>query len=241
MAQASRLRIRIAAIFASCVADPQRNTALRIMSYRNLLALLGIVLGCDFLILAIAHWRSAHRAFGKRPDGSLPVWSWLLFFPLLIYTLAVWHLLRLVTREPAQSSITKDLVVGRRLLASEFNDEFDNYIDLTAEFSEPPRIRRSPAYRSFPILDGAAPTPEALWQAVAGLKQGRTYVHCAQGHGRTGLFALAVLLDSGAVRTIEDGLRMLTAIRPGIRLNRAQYRCIQDYAENACRSAEAKT
>jgi hypothetical protein len=227
------------------------------MSYRYLLTLLGVALialgsierswwlvavwlGFDILVLGIAHWRGAHRVFGKRPDGSLPLWSWFLFFPLLVCTTAVWHLLRLVGREPAQSVVTKDLVIGRRLLASEFNGGFDNYIDLTAEFPEPPVIRRLPAYRSFPILDGAAPTPEALRRAVAILKPGRTYIHCAQGHGRTGLFALAMLLNSGSVRTIEDGLQMLMAVRPGIRLNRTQFRCIQNHAGNVHQVGQAK-
>ena len=33
---------------------------------------------------------------------------------------------------------------------------FENVVDLTAEFSEPPAIRSSPSYRSFPILDGSS-------------------------------------------------------------------------------------
>jgi len=218
------------------------------MSYRHLLTLLGVTLvalglvergwfliaawlGCGFLILGAAHGRGAHRVFGKRADGHLPLWSWLVFFPLHIYTITVWHLIRLFSREPACGVVTEDLVVGRRLLASEFDDEFDNYVDLTAEFSEPAAIRGSPSYRSFPILDGAAPRPEALRSAVAALRPGRTFVHCAQGHGRTGLFALAVLLNSGAAGSVEDGLQMLRTVRPGIRLNRDQQRCIQLYAK----------
>jgi len=218
------------------------------MSYRHLLTLLGVVLivlgliesgwflaavwlGCDFLILGVAHGRGSHRVFGKRPDGSLPMWSWLLFFPLLIYTTAVWHFVRLFSREPAHSVVTEQLVIGRRLLALELDGEFANYVDLTAEFSEPSAIRHSSSYRSFPILDGAAPTPEALRAVVASLWPGRTFIHCAQGHGRTGLFALAVLLSSGVARSVEDGLRMLSAVRPGIRLSRDQRRCIQLYAK----------
>lgn len=219
------------------------------MSSRHLLTLLGIGLivlgviergwllvavwlGCDFLILGVAHGRGSHHVFGKRRDGSLPMWSWLLFFPLLIYTTAIWHLVRLFSREPAHSVVTEELVVGRRLLAFELDGEFENYVDLTAEFSEPSVVRQSPSYCSFPILDGAAPKPEELRAAVARLRPGRTFIHCAQGHGRTGLFALAVLLSSGFARSVEDGLRMLSAVRPGIRLSRDQHRCIQMYAKD---------
>jgi hypothetical protein len=220
------------------------------MSHRHLLTLLGVALialgliecgwflvavwlGCDFLVLGIAHGLNFHRVFGKQPDGRLPMWSWLLFFPLLIYTTAVWHFLRLFSREPAHNVVTEQLVVGRRLLAFELDGEFANYVDLTAEFSEPSAIRKSPSYRSFPILDGAAPRPEILRVAVASLRPGRTFIHCAQGHGRTGLFALAVLLSSGVARSVEDGLRMLTTVRPAIRLSRDQRRCIQMYANDA--------
>src|SRR5437764_633972 len=90
------------------------------MSYRHLLTLLGVVLvvlglvergwllvaiwlGCDFLVLGVAHGRGLHRVFGKRADGTLPLWSWLAFLPLLIYTTVVWHLIRLFSREPARN------------------------------------------------------------------------------------------------------------------------------------------
>jgi hypothetical protein len=189
-------------------------------------------LGCDFLILGIAHGRGSHRVFGKKGDGTLPLWSWLVFFPFLIYTMVVWHFIRVFSREPTHNVVTEQLSVGRRLLASELEGEFDNVVDLAAEFPEPCSIRRSPSYWSFPILDGGAPTPEALRSAIAALRPGRTFVHCAQGHGRTGLFALAVLLTSGVARNVEDGLRVLSAARPGISLSREQRRCIEIYAQN---------
>ena len=81
--------------------------------------------------------------------------------------------------EPAQNEVTEQLVVGRRLLPSEFDGEFNNYVDLAAEFWEPAIIRESASYRSFPILDGAAPAPEALREAINTLRPGRTFIHCA--------------------------------------------------------------
>ena len=221
-----------------------------IMSYRYLLTSLGILLivlgliergwflavtwlGCNFLILGIAHARGAHSVFGKRNDGTLPAWSWILFFPLLAYTMVVWHLVRVFGREPAQNAVTDWLVVGRRLLPSEVKEKFNNFVDLTTEFCEPRAIRDHPSYRSFPILDGSAPTPEALHAMITTLKRGRTYVHCAQGHGRTGLFALALLLNSSRnASDVQGGLRMLQSVRPDIQLNREQQKCIELYAKN---------
>ena len=188
-------------------------------------------LGCNSLVLGAAYFLGAHGVYGKRPDGSLPLWSWVLFAPLLIYAFAVWRLLRLFIREPAFNSVTERLVLGRRLLASEMQNDFDNWVDLTAEFSEPRAIRQSRNYVSFPVLDGAAPAPEALARAIDRLRPGRTFVHCAQGHGRACLFALAFLLKSGQARDVEEGLRLLKAVRPRVTLNRAQRACIELFAQ----------
>jgi len=190
-------------------------------------------LGVDFLALGLAHASGAHRIVGKRFDGSLSPWSWLFYLPLLTFTILIWHLTRLISREPASNVVTEDLVVGRRHLSSELPRGFDNYVDLTAEFAEPRAIRRNIGYISFPILDGGAPKARALRDAVAKLRPGRTFIHCAQGHGRTGMFALAVLLSTGATRNVDEGLRMLRTIRPGIRLNREQRRCIEEFAETS--------
>ncbi|HUA66680.1 MAG TPA: hypothetical protein VME24_12590 [Alphaproteobacteria bacterium] len=217
------------------------------MSHRHLLILLGLVLiaigifergwlllamwlGADFLALGIAHARCFHRVLGKRADGSLPYWSWLVFLPYLLYMGAVWHILRLASREPAQNEVAGDLVIGRRLLPREIKGEFVNYVDLTAEFPEPPAIRKLPGYLSFPVLDGAAPDSGALRDAINLLRPGRTFIHCAQGHGRSGLFTLAIMLRAGSTRTVAEGLEKLRAVRPGVQLSAAQLRCIDEFA-----------
>jgi protein-tyrosine phosphatase len=197
---------------------------------RNGLVLLAW-LGGNFLTLGIAHGFGSDGVLGKRSDGTISASRWLLFLPLLALTTAVWNLVRLLSREPAISPVTDDLFVGRRLQPHELDREFDNYVDLTAEFSEPSSIRQTTAYFCFPILDGAAPSPESLRAAVGRLRLGTTFIHCAQGHGRTGLFALAVLMMRGAARSVDEALRILQAARPGIRLNKQQLNCARDYAE----------
>ena len=103
-------------------------------------------------------------------------------------------------------------------------------MDLTAEFAEPLAIRRLAGYRSFPILDGAAPVPDELLGFIGRLSPGRTFIHCAQGHGRTGLFALALMLKIGTAQTCEEGLEKLRSVRPGINLSAVQSRCIESVA-----------
>ena len=186
--------------------------------------------GFSFCWLGIAHVGGMHGVFRKRSDGTIPFWSKFLHLPYYGYTVFLWHVLRICCHESAFNRVTSDLTVGRRLLSKEVRDEYVNYIDLTAEFEEPRTIRQLPAYISYPILDGGAPTPASLRKVVTGLRAGNTYVHCAQGHGRTGLFALAMLLARGSVRSVDDGLKLLQSTRPGISLNAQQRRCIERFA-----------
>jgi protein-tyrosine phosphatase len=173
------------------------------------------------------------RIFGKRPDGSLHWLPKALLFPFLAYTWAIWHFSRLLSREPAVTLVNPDLTIGRRLLPSEVPEDFDHYVDLTAEFPEPRAIRSLPGYRSFPILDAAIPPAAELSRIARQLVKGKVYIHCAQGHGRTGLFALALLFHRGLIRTPEEGLILLQKLRPGLRLNRAQLHFIGAYMRSA--------
>jgi protein-tyrosine phosphatase len=186
-------------------------------------------LGGNFLAVGIAHAAGFPRIMGKRRDGTIAPWGWAVFLPLLLYTTTLWHILRRQTREPATNVVFDDLVIGRRLLPSEVAHQFDNYVDLMAEFAESVDIRKQRGYISFPILDGGTPTLHELRETIGRLQRGRTYVHCTQGRGRTGLFALALLLFRGEVDTVEEGLRVLQAARPGIRLNRSQRRFLRRF------------
>ena len=84
-------------------------------------------------------------------------------------------------------------------------------------------MRKHIGYRSLPILDGACPDATMLRQFIRDLRSGATFVHCALGHGRTGLFALAYLAERGRIRTVAEGLALLQRARPGIALNRGQF------------------
>jgi hypothetical protein len=46
---------------------------------------------------------------GKRPNGTLPWWQVLAFFPYLVLTWALWHLQRLLTKEPTCSEVAPGL------------------------------------------------------------------------------------------------------------------------------------
>lgn len=209
------------------------------MRYAIILGIMGLVLlagsalypsarwfliwaGISFASVALGYAGIGPCVFGKTSGGRIPLALKILNLPFLAYTWFVWHLVRLLSREAAFNTIDDNLVIGRRLLASEAPQGFDHYVDLTAEFEEPAPIRIRPGYRCLPILDASVPTIEELRGAVESSASGRAFVHCAQGHGRTGLFALALLLRRGSVQTIEEGVGLLRSLRPAVRLNREQ-------------------
>jgi protein-tyrosine phosphatase len=190
-----------------------------------------IWLGTNFLLLGFAHLRRMHRLFGKRVDGTLPWWSWLVFLPLHALTMLIWHAARIFSSEPPIDPVTDQLSIGRRLFSSEIPAGLANYVDLTAEFQEAETARSCTGYLAFPILDGSIPSLEALDTAISNLRPGPTLVHCAQGHGRTGLFTLALLLKSDVIGDVDEGLELLGKIRPALRLNADQLDFIRAYAD----------
>ena len=184
----------------------------------------------DLSIVGLAYLFQTRRVYGKGSSGRLPAWSWVVFFPWHVLTRAVWYLDRSRESQPGWQWVHEGLAVGRRPLAGEVPSDFDHYVDLTAEFSEVRYYRQLPGFICFPILDGTAPKPESLLEAVCSVRAGKTFVHCAKGHGRTGLFAIAILLESGRVTSPEEGLKCLQTVRPGVRLNRAQWNCLAQFS-----------
>jgi len=178
--------------------------------------------GLCFVAVGAAYWRRHIGIYGKRSDGSIPVWRWSLLLPLHVYTLSVWHLIRLLSREPAISEVAKGLMIGRRLLAHEIPAEVRLVVDLTAEFREPPGIIARCEYHSFPILDATAPDCAKLLAFIVSLPDAPMYIHCAQGHGRTGLFTMAFLLARGHSTTLNGARNLVLSARPGVRLNGEQ-------------------
>ena len=195
------------------------------------LAWMLVWLGLNMMMLGVAYGRRDAGVFGKRSDGTLPMLRLLLFLPYLLFTWAVWHLCRLLP-EPAAQRINDKLTVGRRLVGNERPAEITTILDMTAEFAEPASVRSGVRYINLPTLDACAPKPEALVAAIRDLKADEhVFIHCAQGHGRTGLAAIALLMHRGIVNTTDEGLSLLRGFRPGIGLSADQRACLEQCQE----------
>ena len=177
----------------------------------------------SFGVVAVGYLHFGPIIYGKTSQGVLSIFTQLVLLPFLLYLWSVWYALRLVKREPALNQLTDKVFIGRRLLAHEFPDKIDHVVDLTCEFSEPKALRSS-SYYSYPILDGFAPSVDKLrqWVGEVATLLGTVFIHCAEGHGRTGLFAAALLLKIGHSKTPDEALQLIKSKRPLVRLGRHQ-------------------
>ncbi|RJP20650.1 MAG: hypothetical protein C4527_24760 [Candidatus Omnitrophota bacterium] len=188
-------------------------------------------LGCNFVVTGFGYWNIGSKIFGKRESGTLPLWSKIFHLPYLLCSWSIWRLIRLFSKEPPYHHVTESLAIGRRLLPHEKPNGFVNWVDLTAEFTEPEPIRQDVNYICLPILDGGIPSEKDITTAIRQIKEGSTYIHCAQGHGRTAIFAILLMHDRGRVRNYEEALDLLRRARPAVSLNKRQERFVTNYLQ----------
>ena len=131
------------------------------------------------------------------------------------------------------------MFLGRRLTTREANrakaEGWVAVLDLAAELLESRPLRELADYRSLPVLDATAMSLVQLREAVEWVKQraaiGPLYVHCALGRGRSALVVAAYLLALGSAPDAKAALKHLRALRSSVRLNRAQRRALDRFAE----------
>jgi protein-tyrosine phosphatase len=169
--------------------------------------------------------------YGKRHNGTLRPLMVCLHGPWLALTWVAWTTTRWLSNEAPFHQLLPDIWIGCRLTNREVPDDFENLIDLTAEFSEPSRLRQRPGYRLLPILNAGVPNVEQLVSTLDGLKSlsTKTYIHCAQGHGRTAVFAAAWQMYRGLANSADSALELVRAVRPQASINRAQAIFLQEF------------
>ncbi len=188
-------------------------------------------LAATFATLSLGYFGLGGSIFGKRPDGTLRAINVALMLPYLLLLWVTWHGLRRLRRNAPYQELTNGILIGRRLLPAEFPPGVASVFDLACEFVEPRQIRRL-AYHSCPVLDGAAPNVEQLleWARLVLVAPKPTFIHCAEGHGRTGLLAATVLIEIGDTESASDALRLVQSKRPSVRLQRVQMKCLEQAA-----------
>jgi hypothetical protein len=197
-------------------------------------AVLPLYAALSFGLLAVAYAGAGPRLLLKRVNGRRSVMGWLLFAPYFLLNAVTFHLYRLLSGEPAYTRVAPNLYFGRRMSSREAEAAgWVSVLDLAGEFPAARWVRERPGYRSLPILDATAPPDEELRSAVAWVAQavaaGPVYVHCALGHGRSACVVIGYLLSVGAVGSVAGGVRLLRALRPGVRLHPSQVRVLRGF------------
>lgn len=179
--------------------------------------------------VGLAYIRCKPAILGKQVDGTIKPVFFVGLLPFLLYTWSLWHLLRLFERKPAVHVLNEKILIGRRLLTHELPADIQHVVDLTCEFCETVKLRQQ-NYHACPILDASAPAATQLkqWAEQIAKLEGKVYIHCAQGHGRTGMVAAAVLLQLALHDTPDTALRFICEKRSGVRLNKLQLSVLQE-------------
>ena len=180
--------------------------------------------------LSNAYQTNDSLAFGKRENGTI---AWYGVFSFLPYMVPLWIRQFIITRctsEPAYNELLPGIYIGRRLSkASQLPASCVTIVDLAAEFAEARSIRRLDGYKSFPILEASVCSEKDLREFINSLPERGIYIHCGQGHGRTGFFAAAFLLQRGYVKTLEEAEAMLKAVRPRLKLRKSGKTALTSY------------
>jgi hypothetical protein len=181
------------------------------------------------LIIAAAYALNWPGVFGKTAKAPARMLHQLLLLPYLAYTRLVWHLVRLLSSEAAWNPLIEGVRIGRRLLRHEIPADIDLVVDLTAEL---PRMASGATYLCLPILDAGVPDSATLVQTITSVSSAkRVFIHCAQGHGRTALFATCVLIHRG--HSAQSAVDAVLAARPRARMNGVQRAFVEDFAKEA--------
>lgn len=180
--------------------------------------------GLSFGVVAAAYLGLGPGILGKRANGTMAWYSVAILLPYLVLTWLTWHVARLTSREECCNEVVPGLFVGRRPLANEVPTEVTLVVDLTAEFAEARAVRTGRHYLALPTLDTGVPSEGDFEQLVREVADwpGPIYIHCAQGHGRTGLVAAAVMIAKGHAATVEEAVVALMKARPRLGVGKTQ-------------------
>lgn len=195
----------------------------------------------SLFIVSSAYWLNSASIFRKRSNGSLPWYSRWLFIPFFLFSRVYNFLARHYDKVPPIQRITNKVYLGARLTEDDIpqlNAEGINAVlDVTAEFAalDWATSDENIQYLNIPILDHAIPSDDQLSQAVRWMHaqqaaQKKILVHCALGRGRSVLVLAAYLLSQQTIRSAEQALALIKAVRITARLNRRQLKALKNFA-----------
>ena len=173
----------------------------------------------DFFLLSWAYCfkgSSGHVLMGKNEETGQIGWAnFLLFLPWHALYYASWRIKHLLRGEHVYDSVGHGMYVGR--LPIHFPEHFpvdcQVIVDLTGEMSAVKASLKGRRYYNAGCIDRLMPDPVALEGIARTLLKEREdvgmYIHCANGHGRSGVFAAIMLVSRGVVEDLDDAKKYL--------------------------------
>lgn len=179
-------------------------------------------------LVSFAYLNNSVRMFGKKRDGNISIINKIVLLPYLVYAWLIWHVVNILRSEHTYDRLTPDLFIGRR--TKNVPDTVKSVVDLTCEFEEYNNIVKEKNYFSFPILDACSPHKIVFKEILNIIERlpKPVYIHCAEGHGRTGTVAAALLLYEGIVQGLDEAINLIQSVRPKARLGKPQHEYLRD-------------
>ncbi|MEO0514815.1 MAG: dual specificity protein phosphatase family protein [Planctomycetota bacterium] len=182
-------------------------------------------LSLSFFFAGEAYLLNRPDFLGKGFGGIKEFLTKSLMLPYLIYVRGVWLLVRVFRQENAYAELDESLFIGRRLFAYELPEGIERVVDLTAEFAVHKQWLDKIELICLPTLD-AMPFSDVehaiqFYKTMA-TNPKPTYIHCAEGHGRTGTFTAGWLMFQGIHKTSQEALSAIQSVRPRVKLSSAQ-------------------
>ena len=193
-------------------------------------SLLALWVGGSMGLASLAYASLGASMLGKREDGTLPAWSFVLHGPFLLLALVSMRVVNGSSGEAVFDRVARGVLLGRRPSGRDRGRVRAvapaAVVDLCAELPRSRVLSGEEAYLPLPVLDGMAPTEAQLDLALDFVdghrERGPVLVHCALGHSRSATVVIAWLLASGQQPSIGAAEAALQAIRPGVVLTPAQ-------------------
>lgn len=179
------------------------------------------------LVMVIAYFfQQPVLVMGKSKNRSFSVVMLVLNFPFLGAYWLLWILRHGFSRNgPVHRIDHTNISVSQWPIFGVPLDQYDVVFDMTSEM--PAIYRFHGRYVSLPNMDGV---PLCRWEIPPDINRDqRILVHCAQGRGRSAVYAAMLLKKLGYASSDDQAYELLKRSRPAVHLTKAQQQQLHRY------------